>query len=71
MIYFNARSVSIQSFTDPDSSNITRRLIIMLLACQEFVFEEEKEIGRRDRRKGNGPLAYWAGIRIKTNLEQK
>ncbi len=51
--------ISIKSFADAGgSSNITRLLIIMLLACQEFVFEETKKIGRRERRKGNESLVY-------------
>jgi hypothetical protein len=37
----------------------------MLLACLESVFGQEKEIGRRERRKSKELLEYRVGIRLK------
>jgi hypothetical protein len=36
--------------------------MLMLMALQEFGFGQEKEIGRRERRKGKELLVYWVGM---------
>jgi hypothetical protein len=50
---------------DARGSNITKLPILMLVSCQE----KEKEIGRRERRKGKEYLVYWQGLRMEFNTK--
>ncbi len=47
------------------SSNIIK---LMTMVCQEFVFGLEKEVGRRERRKGKEFMGCWIRIRMEFRI---
>jgi hypothetical protein len=70
-LFFNVSSISIQSYAEAGSSNITKLPILMPMVYQDFVFAKEKEIGRREERKGKEFMVNRVGIRMELRTKIK
>jgi hypothetical protein len=70
-LLFNVRTISIKSFADASSSNITKLPILILPGPrQEVVFWIAEGNRKRERRKGKEFLVHWVGIRINFRIKK-